>query len=370
MTLFRGSGEGLALHQWLTEVLWPMEAHLTADDVYWGMTLAAAELLRFGVTTSCEMYFHEEAVADAVIAAGGRAVVTPAVLTFDPDGGGRWWEQRIAEIADFHRRHNGQAGRIEVGFAPHAPYSVPLPALADVGHSRPRARRPLPDPHGRDGGRARPLRCRARLLGAEAARRGRRARGPGPRRPQHLALARGHDALRRYDVAVAHCPSSNAKLASGMAPVCDFLAAASGWAWAPTGRLPTTTSTSGTRSDCAPCWLGYARVTPVRWASAAAWALATRDAGLALGRPDLGVLAEGSAADMVVVDLDDPVFVPLLSDAQLVDHLVWSASSRLITDVWVAGRQVVADGHCLTVDVSQARREVETRTRRLRAAAG
>ena len=51
-------------------MLWPREAHLTEEDVFWGMTLAAAELLRFGVTTTCEAYFLEDALADAVIAAG------------------------------------------------------------------------------------------------------------------------------------------------------------------------------------------------------------------------------------------------------------------------------------------------------------
>ncbi len=66
MTLFRGSGENLPLHRWLDEVLWPQEAHLTEEDVYWGMTLAAAELLCFGVTTTCEAYFFEDALADAV----------------------------------------------------------------------------------------------------------------------------------------------------------------------------------------------------------------------------------------------------------------------------------------------------------------
>ena len=67
---------------------------------------------------------------------------------------------------------------------------------------------------------------------------------------------------------------------------------------------------------------------------------------------------------MIAVDLDDPVsFVPWLEDAQLIDHLVWAASSRLVTDVWVAGRQVVDGGHCTTVDVERARHEVGVRAR-------
>jgi 5-methylthioadenosine/S-adenosylhomocysteine deaminase len=73
---------------------------------------------------------------------------------------------------------------------------------------------------------------------------------------------------------------------------------------------------------------------------------------------------------MMAVDLDDPVFVPWTEDAQLIEHLVWSASSRLVTDVWVAGRQVVDAGRCTTVDGDRARVEVETRARRLSAAAG
>jgi 5-methylthioadenosine/S-adenosylhomocysteine deaminase len=68
---------------------------------------------------------------------------------------------------------------------------------------------------------------------------------------------------------------------------------------------------------------------------------------------------------MMAVRLDDPAFVPLLHDAQMIDHLVWSASSRLVTDVWVAGTPVVAGGRCLTVDVERARHEVGTRARRL-----
>ena len=67
-------------------------------------------------------------------------------------------------------------------------------------------------------------------------------------------------------------------------------------------------------------------------------------ADAALGRPDLGVLAPGAKADMMAVSLDDPAFVPLLDDGMLIEHLVWSASSRLVTDVWVGGEQVVTAG--------------------------
>src|SRR5438270_11180992 len=74
MTLFRGAAEDVPLDRFLREVLWPREAQLTDDDVYWGMTLACAELLRAGVTTACEMYLHEVALISAGVDSGARCL--------------------------------------------------------------------------------------------------------------------------------------------------------------------------------------------------------------------------------------------------------------------------------------------------------
>ena len=366
MTLFRGSGENLPLHRWLNEVLWPQEAHLTEDDVYWGMSLAAAELLCFGVTTTCEAYFFEDALADAVVDAGSRSVVTPGVLQLpghDSDAG--WWSRRIAEIADFHARRHGDRGRIEVGFAPHAAYTVPLPVLVDIGEA------------------ARGLDALFHIHLAETEEECRRfADEHGDSTPAVLARhgvldgrvlaahsiwlsAADIDLYGQLDVAVAHCPQSNAKLASGVAPLVGLLARGI--------RVGLGTDGPASNNDL-DLWeevrlaAMLARVRERDAAAlpaAAALDLATRGAGRALGRPDLGVLAPGSCADMVAVRLDDPAFVPLLEDAQMIEHLVWSASSRLVTDVWVAGVPVVESGRCLTVDVEEARHQVEARARRL-----
>ncbi len=371
MTLFRGSGENLPLLRWLHEVLWPQEAHLTEEDVYWGMSLAAAELLCFGVTTTCEAYFFEDALADAVIDAGSRATVTPGVLqlpgvTPRPE----WWVARTEEIVDFHRRRHGDHGRLEVGFAPHAPYTVPIPGLVHIAEE------------------ARALDALFHIHLAETEDEGRRFVGEhGDSAPAVLARAgvldgrvlAAHsvwlseadiDLYRQFDVAVAHCPQSNAKLASGVAPLVPLLAQGI--------RVGLGTDGPASNNDLdlweevrlaamlARIRQGDAAALPAR----AALDLATRGAGSALGRPDLGVLAPGSRADMMAVRLDDPVFVPLLEDAQMTEHLVWSASSRLVTDVWVAGVPVVASGRCLTVDVERARHEVEARARRLLASVG
>jgi 5-methylthioadenosine/S-adenosylhomocysteine deaminase len=334
------------------------------------MTLAAAELLRMGVTTTCEMYFFEDAVADAVLAAGSRAVITPAALDVARPGGdgatgAAWWANRLDEVADFHARRHGEGGRIEAGFGPHAAYTVPLSVLADIA------------------GVAQDLDAIFHLHVAEtegevAAYAGENGRSV----PEALAdvgaldgrviaahsiwLSDADIALyRRHDVGVAHCPRSNAKLASGVAPLTRLLA----------GGIRVGLGTDGPASNNGldlweeMCFAALVARIHDRDAAAlpaaTALDLATRAGGAVLGRPDLGTLAPGSQADMMLVDLEDSVFGPLHQDAQLVEHLVWSGSSRWVTDVWVAGRQVVADHHCLTVDVEEARRQVEDRSRRL-----
>ena len=367
MTLFRGSGENLPLHRWLNDVLWPQEAHLTEDDVYWGMTLAEAELLRFGVTTTCEAYFFEDALADAVIDAGARAVITPGVLQLPGQSGdGDWWLRRTDQIVDFHSRRHGERGRLEVGFAPHAAYTVPLPGLVHIAEV------------------ARELDALFHIHLAETEEECRRfADQHGDSTPAVLArsgvlggrVLAAHsiwlspadiDCYRQFDVAVAHCPQSNAKLASGVAPLVELLAQGIRVGLGTDGPASNNDLDLWEEIRLAAMLARLRQQDAGALTAAAALDLATRGSGRALGRPDLGVLAPGGRADMVAVRLDDPVFVPMLEDDRMIEHLVWSASSRLVTDVWVAGVPVVAAGECLTVDVERARREVESRARRLR----
>ena len=312
------------------------------------------------------MYFHEDATADAVVDAGSRAVITPGVIQLPGDGAdGAWWEASLERFGGFHDRRDGQAGRIEVGFAAHAAYTVPLPGLVATAAAA-RARGALFHLHLAE------TESEAEEFEAEHG-------GSVPRVLAGAGVLDGRvlaahsiwlspDDLDVYvdrDVAVAHCPQSNAKLASGIAPLTDFLARGV--------RVGLGTDGPASNNDLdlweemrlaamlARLRTGDAGALP----AAAALDLATRGAGLALGRPDLGVLAPGARADMVAVSLDDPAFVPLLDDDMLLEHLVWSASSRLVTDVWVAGVPVVVGREHRTVDVARASAEVARRAARL-----
>jgi 5-methylthioadenosine/S-adenosylhomocysteine deaminase len=362
MTLFRGAAEDVPLDRFLREVLWPREARLQHGDVYWGMTLACAELLRFGVTTTCEMYVHEQAMLDAALAAHARCVLTPGVV--DAPG---WlpWRERLAQVLAFHDEHAGRHELVDVGLAPHSAYALPLEALDAVAAAAcerdalvhihvaetSEEGRALEAEHGVS---VPALLAERGLLG-------------GRTLAAHSVWLSDHDLAlyRERDVAVAHCPQSNAKLASGIARVADMLRLGL--------RVGLGTDGPSSNNDL-DLWEELrlaallARVRdrdPEALPARDALLLATRGGAEALRRPDLGALAPGRRADVVFVRTDDPAFVPLVDERDLVSHLVWSASSRLVHDVWVAGRQVVAGGECLTVDFERAAYEVGERARRL-----
>jgi 5-methylthioadenosine/S-adenosylhomocysteine deaminase len=101
--------------------------------------------------------------------------------------------------------------------------------------------------------------------------------------------------------------------------------------------------------------------------AAEAFWLATGGAADALGRPDLGQLTAGRRADLVHVDTRDLVFEPVLSPPDVLAHLVWSGTARHVRDVWVGGREVVADGVCTTVDAAALRADLAARAARLAA---
>lgn len=119
MTLFRGYGGDLPLMRWLREVIWPVEAKLEPDDVYWGVRLACAEMIRTGTTRFWDMYWHPGATARAVADAGLRATIGGPL--FDADGGTEAMREttlrNLEELADF-------GGEIGAALAPHAIYTV------------------------------------------------------------------------------------------------------------------------------------------------------------------------------------------------------------------------------------------------------
>ncbi|MGZ4549195.1 MAG: amidohydrolase family protein, partial [Blastococcus sp.] len=256
-------------------------------------------------------------------------------------------------------------GAVEYGLGPHAAYTVPLPILADTAAAARehglllhlhvaetateddalRAEHGLSTPallaaHGVLGGRVLAAHC------------------------VHLDDA-DLDLWRDHDVAVAHCPASNAKLASGTAPLRAMLDCGVRVGLGTDG--PASNDGLDLFADlrlAAQLARLVARDATALTAAEAFW-LATGAAADAIGRPDLGQLVAGRRADLVHVDTRDLVFEPVLDPADLLAHLVWSGGGRHVRDVWVGGRQVVAGGVCTTVDVTALRADVAARAARL-----
>jgi 5-methylthioadenosine/S-adenosylhomocysteine deaminase len=128
MTLFRGFGGDLPLTRWLREVVWPVEAKLEPDDVYWGTRLACLEMTRTGTSRFWDMYWHPGASAQAVRDAGLRATIGGPL--FDVDGGTEEMKASALASLDELERHGP---RIGAALAPHAIYTVSEELLRWVG---------------------------------------------------------------------------------------------------------------------------------------------------------------------------------------------------------------------------------------------
>jgi len=121
MSLLRGFSDDLKLMDWLEKKMFPAEARMTPEDIYWGAKLAMAEMIRSGTTAFADMYIHMNEIAAAVEETGMRASLTRG-LVFTEDDGGR----RMAEALDLIKRWSGKAeGRITTMLGPHSPYTVP-----------------------------------------------------------------------------------------------------------------------------------------------------------------------------------------------------------------------------------------------------
>jgi 5-methylthioadenosine/S-adenosylhomocysteine deaminase len=369
MTPLRGAGGDLPLMHWLQQVVWPAEGRLRPADVWAGMRLGCAEMLRAGVTTSTEMYFFGEQIVAAALAAGSRLVLTPGIIAvpgWDRLGS---WQSMLAAISswiDADGLRFGPGERVELGYGPHAAYTLPPEALvAAAGAARERAalvHLHLAESAGEDA-ELRAAHGSVPLLLAELGVLGGRVLAA-----HGVQLAeRDIAVLAEHRVAVAHCPGSNAKLASGVAPV---LALRSSGVHVGLG-------TDGPASnDDLDLWEEMRLAALLaRLAAGDAAALTARDVLLMAtsggaagrGRADLGQLRPGGWADLVHVDADDPAFVAGTDtpDEQLIANLVWAAGGRQVRDVWVAGEQVLAGGELTRLDLAQVRAEAARVSARL-----
>ncbi len=334
MTLMRGLADGLALKPWLEEHIWPAEAKLVSPEyVYDGTVLAAAEMLSGGVSTFNDMYFFPEAVAEASIKMGMRVNLGLVVMEFpsqyanDADG-------YIKKGLDARDHLRGEP-LVNFSFAPHAPYTVSdatfqriatLANQVNIGiHTHlHETKEELSQSEANHG-----LRPLSRLANLDLL-------GPNVTFAHCVHLDEVEmRLLAEHGCSIAHCPSSNLKLASGIAPINQYINHGINVG------LGTDGAASNNRLDIftemrlaallAKVSSGDATAIPAH----SAIEMATINGAKALGLDDkIGSIEKGKLADLTAISFSDIEMQPCFDP---ISHLVYVAEREHVSHVWVGG---------------------------------
>jgi len=355
MTLLRGYADDKPLDAWLREDVWPIEAALTDDDIEAGAALGALEMIRSGTTAFADMYFGMDRVADVVERAGlrarlGRGVVT---VTKSPEAAAADVDKSLAVAT----RLDGAAdGRIRTAFMPHSLTTVGeshlragIERATEAGvpvhlHANETREEVTPIVEERD---ERPL-AYAADVGALGA--------------SNFLAHCVHvdeteiDALAATDTAVVHCPASNMKLASGLAPVQQLRAAGVSVALGTDGAASNNDLDMFDEMRDAAMVGKLAADDASAVPAAAVLEMATAGGADAIGLPG-GRIAPGHAADLAVIDLDAPHLLPA---HDLVSHLVYAARGSDVRHTVCDGRVLMRDRTVLTLDAAAVKQRAVT----------
>lgn len=347
MSLMRGMADDLPLMSWLQDHIWPAEgAHVSRAFCLDGVSLAAAEMIRGGVTCANDMYFFPDASAEAFRAAGMRAVVNLIALDF-PSAWAQNADEYIHKGLELHDALKGDA-LISTIFGPHAPYTVSDAPLTKI---RAYANELGIGIHMHVHETAGEIAMALQASGQRPWQRLKQLEILGPDfvavHMTQLTEAEIAEAA-EFGVQVVHCPESNLKLASGFCPVDRLLKAGVNVALGTDGAASNNDldlfAELRTAALLAKGVAGDACALPAH----AALHMATLAGAKALGLDErIGSLVAGKAADFIAVDLAALNSQPLYSVAS---QLVYAVNSRQVSEVFVAGQPLLRKGLLTTLD--------------------
>jgi 5-methylthioadenosine/S-adenosylhomocysteine deaminase len=356
MVLFRGLADDLVIDDWLRKVIFPAEAaNVDRDFVAVGTRLGLAELIRGGVTTYADMYYFEDTIAQETRQAGMRAVLGQTVLDF-PAPDFKTWEQMMSATREFAEKWQDDT-LITPAIAPHAPYTVKPEHWRDVSELAEQldipivthlAEAPMEVEHTLTHYQKRPIPfledlglLSPRLLAA------------------HAIYVDDSEArtLATKGVGVSHCPESNMKVAVGVSPVPDLLEAGVRVGLGTDGAASNNNLDMWQEMDSAAKLHKMYRLDPTTMPAQTVFGLATIGGAQALHMEnEIGSLEKGKAADMILLDLDQPHLRPLYN---IYSQLVYAVRAGDVTDTIVAGRFLMRDRRLLVLDEESLKRDVE-----------
>ncbi len=355
MTLMRGYGENLILQDWLEQKIFPFEAKLTGEDVYWGTMLAMAESFKNGIVSTTDMYYFCEDMIKAIDIAGAKNNISRGVVNFtDRD----FWDlDSYTESKDlFEKYHKSLEGRINVDMSIHAEYTSNEKTVrqlaqfakeigAGVHIHVSETKREHEDCKKRYG--LTPIQYfeKTGLLDNRTT-------------AAHCVWIEEEDLkiIKNKNVTVASNPFSNLKLASGICDVPSLLNENINVAIG-TDSVASNNSLNFFEEMKAFATLSKAKFYDARLiTSKQAFYAGTRAGAIGQGRLDCGLIKEGYRADLLMLNIENPNFIPVHN---MLHNLVYSGSSSDIEMTIIDGKTVYNKGEYVTIDIEKTIRMVE-----------
>jgi 5-methylthioadenosine/S-adenosylhomocysteine deaminase len=341
MSLFRGIADDKRLDDWLNHYIFPAESkNVTPDFVRWGTRLACLEMIRAGITTYTDMYYFEDVEAETAKQAGVRGVLGQTIIGF-PAPDYKTWKDAIDGTEKFMQKYQHDE-LITPAIAPHAIYTTPDDALVAahqlaVKYSAPLLIHLSETQKERDDSLTKRNLTPTQVLEKLGVLDGR------------VVVAHGiwqddsdFKILLKHGVGVAHCPSSNTKLASGVAKVVDMLNMGVAVGLGTDGFAGSNDAADLIKEmDLAAKLQKITREDPTALPAEQALEMATIGGARVLGmQREIGSIEEGKKADLITMSLAESDAYPLYN---LYSHIVYASKSSEVEDVFINGKQVMSD---------------------------
>ena len=347
MSLLRNYADDLPLHEWLTQKIWPTEANLKAEDVYWGSMLSMVEMIQSGTTAFCDMYFFMEEVGKGLEEIGMRGVLTRGLIEEQGQNA-----DKLLETKNLYKNWHGKGnGRIKVMVAPHAPYTCSPEFLEEIMEL------------------AKELNTGVHIHLSETEKEVRDSLEQWGKSPiEHvydLGLFDSHtvaahcvhvddkdiDIMKANNVNPVNNPSSNLKLASGFAPIDKMLKAGINVALGTDGSSSNNNLNMFEEIHLASIINKAVNKDAVSVPAIDALKMATINGAKALDwNEEIGSIETGKKADILLIDLDKPHLYPLHN---IISLLAYSVQGSDVDTVIVDGKILMENREMKTVDVEK-----------------
>ncbi|MCK4777915.1 MAG: amidohydrolase [Actinomycetia bacterium] len=343
MTLFRGYADDMGLKEWLETKIWPREAFLKPEDVYWGTMLAIIEMIKGGTTCFADMYWHSERVAEAVLKTGIRASLCGVLLGVLPTA-----DRDLEEAIKFVENWHGKSGLITAMLGPHALYTCQTEHLREIYRQ------------------AKRLQVGVHIHFLETKTEKEEIKKLNNKEPIAILKESGlieipilaahsvyvsreeMEVFKNYPITPVHCPGSNLKLASGIAPIPDYIQ----------NNILVGLGTDGAASNNNLDMFEEMRLSalihkvnkfdPTVISAYQALEMATLGGAKAVGlKKEIGQLKEGMKADIILVNLNQPHLTPVHN---VEANLVYSASASDVTETIINGKILMKEGKLVALD--------------------